>query len=293
MHYHQTFALVWKILRPKLETLLEEHKLAEAEAVIRIRRNQREREFEPFWDEFVHSHSWGGAQPWALPRFVDACDLPAIDKMLADDESKIPVTVERWQAVVGSVPDDINRFAHQVMRDIIRLLKVAELETNCVKADVPTAVDAYEDMDPTIFDRASSLLSCGVTDCQNLFTFPTILEEEHVTPYRYFNFYDRKWSHLLSRLQHEPEVFHCVSLVLKTLRLPKDTPLAAFDEFDRKLVCLCGNPKFQKPMDFRSLVSLGFLIVDTSFDNIARRSATSPMRIKLMNFKSERGGKSC
>ncbi|KIM85611.1 hypothetical protein PILCRDRAFT_339443 [Piloderma croceum F 1598] len=257
---------LWKILRPKLEALLEEHKHAQAEAVIRIRRDQREREFEPIWDEFVVSHSWD-SQPWSLPRFVDACELPAINRMLAEDESRIPVTAERWQAVVGFVPNDLNRFADQVMRDIVKLLKVAASETNTVKAEAATAEDAHEDMDSSIFKRASSLLSCGVTGCQNLYTFPEILEEEHVTPYRYRNFRDRKWPDLLSRLKHEPEVFRCASLVLKTLGWPEDTHLAAFDECNIKLICLCGNPKFQQPMDFRSLCERGeiHLILETLY----------------------------
>jgi hypothetical protein len=215
--------------------------------------------------------------------------------MLAEDESRIPVTAERWQAVVGSVPNDLNRFANQVMRDIVKLLKAAASETNTVKTEAATAEDAHQDMDPNIFGRASSLLSCGVTGCQNLYNFPAILEEEHVTPYRSFEFDDRKWSDLLSRLKHEPEVFRCASLVLKTLGWPEDTHLAAFDECNMKLICLCGNPKFRQPMDFRSLVSLGLQTINMSFlsvDNMVLRSAMLPMKIKLTNLKCERGGES-
>jgi hypothetical protein len=241
--------VVWKILRPKLETLLKEHKAAQAQAVIRIRRDQREWELQPFWDDFVVSYSWDAAPPWALPRFVDACELPAINKMLSEDESKIPVTVERWREVVDSVPEDLAEFANQVKRDVIRLLTVSDLKIDSIDAD------ASKDADPNIFDRASSLISCGVAGCQNLLTFPAILQEDHVTPYHNHNFQDRKWPDLLSRLRHEPEVSRAVSLVLQTLGLSNDTPLVAFDGFDRKLVCLCGNPKFRQPVDFRSLVS--------------------------------------
>ena len=242
---------VWKILRPKLETLLEQHKFAQAQKVIRIRRNEREWEFEPFWDEFVISRSWDATQPWTLPRFVDACELPAINKMLAEDESRIPVTAERWQAVVHSVPGELTEFANRVMCDVVKLLDASDL----IDGTDTNTIDACEDPDPSIFERATSLISCGVADCHNLFTFPAILQEEHVTPYRYFNFCDRKWADLLSRLQHEPEVFRVASFVLKTLGLPNDTPLVAFDGFERKLLCLCGNPKFRGPLDFRSLVS--------------------------------------
>jgi hypothetical protein len=178
--------------------------------------------------------------------------------MLAEDESAIQVTAERWQAVVGSVPDNLNEFANQVTRDVVRLLKVVNSDTN--SADVDTAIvdDTPHVADPSIFERASSLLSCGVSGCKNLLTFPAILQEEHVTPYHNFDFHDRKWSDLLSRLKHEPEVFRTVSVVLKTLELPDDTCLTAFDAFDRKFMCLCGNPQYQKPMDFQSLVSPDF-----------------------------------
>lgn len=160
------------------------------------------------------------------------------------------MTAERWLAVVASVPDGMKKFADGVMHDVVRLLKVVNSGTN----KYATITLNNEDMDPSIFEWASSLLSCGSSGCKNLFTFPEILQEEHVTPYQNFNFQDRKWPDLLSRLQHEPEVFRTVSLVLKTLELPDDTPLALFDAWDRKFICLCGNPQFRSSMDFTLLV---------------------------------------
>jgi hypothetical protein len=174
--------------------------------------------------------------------------------MLAEDESSIQVTAQRWLAVVASVPDEMKTFADRVMHDVVRLLKGINSETN--KYD-PTTFD-NEEMGPGIFKWASSLLSCGSSGCKNLFTFPEILQEEHVTPYQNFNFQDRKWPDLLSRLRHEPEVFSTVSLVLKNLGLPDDTPLALFDAWGRKFICLCGNPQFLSFMDFQSLASLAF-----------------------------------
>lgn len=249
-----TLAAVWKVIQPKLVGLLEDHRRAENQKFIRTRRARRECEFEPFWDKFVLSYSWDSEKPWALPRFVDACDLPVIDKMLAEDESSIQVTAERWLAVVASVPDEIKKFADRVTHDMVRLLNAVNSETNKYG---PTTFN-NEEVDLTIFERATSLLSCGRSDCKNLLTFPEILQEEHVTPYQNFNFQDRKWPDLLSRLRHSPEVFRTVSLVLKTLELPDDTPLALFDAWDRKFICLCGNPQFRSYMDFKSLVSLTF-----------------------------------
>jgi hypothetical protein len=241
------FAVVWNIIHPKLVAILEGHK----QMTILSRRDQREREFEPLWDEFVISHSWDVEKSWAKPTFVDACELPVINKMLAEDEWTIQVTAERWQAVVRSMPDELIKFADQIMRDVVKLLKAVNSETNSPN-DIATAVD-NEEVDPSIFGWASSLLSCGVSGCKNLLTFPEILQEEHLTPCP-----NLKWSDLFSSLRHEPEVFRTVSLVLKTLELPDDTPLVAFDAFDRKLICMCDNPKFRGPVDFRSLVSLEF-----------------------------------
>jgi len=247
---HELTPQIWKVIQPKLVGILEDYRRAENQIIIRTRRDQREREFEPFWDEFVLSYSWDSEKLWALPRFVDACDLPVIDKMLAEDESSIQVTAQRWLAVVASVPDEMKTFADRVMHDVVRLLKGINSETN--KYD-PTTFD-NEEMGPGIFKWASSLLSCGSSGCKNLFTFPEILQEEHVTPYQNFNFQDRKWPDLLSRLRHEPEVFSTVSLVLKNLGLPDDTPLALFDAWGRKFICLCGNPQFLSFMDFQSLI---------------------------------------
>jgi hypothetical protein len=248
------FVLVWKVIQPKLVGLIEDLKRTENQQIIRERRDLREYELQPFWDEFVLSHPWDDEKPWALPRFVDVCDLPVIDKMLAEDESRIQVTAERWGAVVALVPDEVKKFADRVMHDVVGLLRVANSETN--SRQYGSTADDNEDMDPSIFERASSLLSCGISGCKNLFPFPEILQEEHVTPY--FNYLGRKWPDLLSRLRHEPEVFRTVSLVLKTLELPDDTPLAPFDAWDRKFRCLCGNPKLERFMDFRSLVSFAF-----------------------------------
>jgi len=278
---------VWKILRPKLETILQEHALAQAQNVIRIRRDQREAEFEPFWDEFVVSRSWDLTPPWALPRFVDACELPAIDRMLAEDESKIPVTAERWQMAIDSVPDDLTEFANQVMRDVLTLLHTVN-----VKIDDTATVGTYEEADPlSIFERASSLISCGAVGCQNLLTFPAILQEEHVTPYRHFSFHDRKWADLLSRLRYEPEVLRAASHVLKALGLPNNTQLAALDGIGRRLLCLCGNPQFRRPLDFRSLVSCILECLVPLLDSILLRSVILLMKSKLLNHKSKQGGK--
>jgi hypothetical protein len=176
--------------------------------------------------------------------------------MLAENESKIRVTEKRWQTRIQSVPDELNEFAIQALRDVVRLLKVTDLKPDGSQSNSPAIDDTDECLYPGILERASSLLSCDVTGCQELLAFPVILRHDHVTPAISFLAQYQRWSVSLSRLRHEPEVCRVALWVLEFLGLSDDTPLAALNEFDGRLVCLCGNPKFQKPMSFQSLVGL-------------------------------------
>jgi hypothetical protein len=138
------YLLVWKIIRPKFEAILEKHRFDAAQMIIKLQHKERVREFRPFWNYFVDARPWNAEQPWAFPQFADACQLPAIDEILSENELKIPVTVERWSIVVESVPDELNEFTIQVLRDVITLLEVPDLDSN-------HQVDDADDMDLCIF----------------------------------------------------------------------------------------------------------------------------------------------
>jgi len=236
--------------------------------IVRDRRNQREHEFQPLWSKFVDAWSGDTSKFWVFPRFSDACELPTIDRMLAEDDSKIPVTDERWQAVIESVPDELDEFAISTVRDVARLLTFANKDDSS-ESKLPSP-NTPGDFDPAIIWMPSSLFryDSWSSDRHALFSFPEIVEAQDCGP-------SLKWSIILSRIRYDPEVLPIVNLVLENLGLPTNISHDALTKLDGQLICLCGNPKFREPMNFPSLIRH---LVDenkTYYSQIQTRRTTS------------------
>jgi len=172
-----------------------------------------------------------------MPRHSDVYDLPAIAAMLYEDHATIPVTEERWLAVVDSVDSQVKMWQAEVRHDLLLLLKSAKnlpphwFLTPALK---PQAVDVTGDeVDFSVIDKASSLFRCGTYGCKDLFGHAAIFDHRH--------FHNRKWVDILSRLQCEAGTELVVAAVLKNLNLPEDTSLAAMEQLNGRLICLCGH----------------------------------------------------
>jgi hypothetical protein len=105
-------------------------------------------------------------------------------------------------------------------------------------------------VDISILDRASTLFTCCDSwGCKTLLPYPDIFEHEHVKELATLSPYT------LCFLQPEAPVMSMAILLLKCLGLSEDTPSMALVELKGRFVCLCGHPRYLKPMDFGTLVS--------------------------------------
>jgi hypothetical protein len=184
----------------------------------------------------------------------DGCDLPTIAAMLYEDNATIPVTEERLLAVLDSVMSAV-KLSHMDMKHaLIKQLKNAKrFATHWLvppewkaEAEDITVKETDDADDFNVLDKASSLFRCDTDDCKDLFGHTTIFDHCH--------FRSMKWVHILPRLQHEAEADPVVRMVLKALKLPEDTSLAAVEQLNGRLMCLCGHPDFRKPITFGLLV---------------------------------------
>ncbi|KIM71320.1 hypothetical protein PILCRDRAFT_757017 [Piloderma croceum F 1598] len=233
---------IWKIIRPKLEAILEASKAAELKMARQARLLQRRSELIPIWSKFV------GGMPdtqerWLMPNLVDAGSLPTIADMLMEDDT--PLTEERFFARVDPILSDVGHFQRTVKRDLVKLLTPKK---NPPKTTSRTADNVEGDVDLTVLDNASSLFYCPTWNCGQLFGFPAIFAHSHVKGA------SLAWDALKHLIKHAGEAGSIVLQVLKIFGLAKDTHSASLNELDGRCVCLCGHPKFRAPMDFIPLV---------------------------------------
>lgn len=221
-----------------------------------MRCDERRRELEPMWTEFLTSMP-NQEQRRLMSLHSDACDLPAIAAMLYEDNATIPVTEERWLAIVDSVEFQVTMRQAGVWHDLRQCLKkpkkhwLAAPEWKTETDDI-TGEESDDDDDFTVLEKASSLFRCD--KCySNLFGHAAIFDHLH--------FRGKKWVDILPWLRHEAGTELVVTTVLRALKLPEDTPLAAMEQLNGRLMCLCGHPDFQNPTTFGDLVCLVLMLV--------------------------------
>lgn len=236
--------LVWKIIRPKIEAILEANKAAELKTARQTRLRQRRDELVYIWTKFVEGMP-DTQERWLMPNFTDACSLPTVADILMEDDT--PLTEERFIARVDPILSDVGHFQRTVKRDLVKLLTP---KNNSPNTTSPTADNVEGDVDLTVLDNASSLFYCPIWSCKRLFGFPAIFGHSHVR--------NIPWEVLKHQIKHAGEVGPIVLQVLKIFGLAKDTYL---DDLDGRCVCLCGHPMFRAPMDFISLVRPTFVLV--------------------------------
>jgi hypothetical protein len=235
-------------MRSKLERLVKKNKELNAQRAFELRCLERRHEFSPIWAEFLAAIS-DPAKRSLMPSHADACNLPVINTMLFEDKARIPVTEQRWLAIVDLILAQVEQFQANVKRALIKCLKT--------KSEDWYWHDADENSDFAILEKPSSLFTCSMRVCNELIGYPAIFRHAHM--------WDLMWSHVAARLYHEPRIEHTVNMVLQLLQLPGDTSLAAMEGLDGRLVCLCGHPKFRKTMAFGSLVRPHALLLFTPF----------------------------
>jgi hypothetical protein len=183
--------LVWKLIHPRLETMLKANKQEEVRQQHQDRCTERRHEFLPMWMEFVDAVSDPNKRDF-MPHHIDACEMPAIASMLYEDGAQIPVTQERWLAITLSVPHQVEDFQNKVKRDLLNLLKnPSQPSTHWylplakeVIQDQP-AHNAGDDDDFSILDAASSLFVCG--HCKEPVGYPDLFDHRHLNGLPVYN----------------------------------------------------------------------------------------------------------
>jgi hypothetical protein len=229
--------LVWKIIRPKLEAILEANKAAELRIARQTKLLQRKDELFLIWSKFVEGMP-DTQERWLMPNSMDACSLPTVADMLMEDDT--PLTEERLLARVDPILSDVGHFQRTVKHDLVKLL-IPKKNTTSLTAD-------NVEGDLTILDKASSLFYCPSWSCRQLVGFPAIFAHKHVKEA------GLSWEELKLRIKPAGEVGSIVLQVLNFFGIAKDMHVASLKDLDGRCVCLCGHPKFRAPMDFISLV---------------------------------------
>lgn len=236
---------VWKVIRPKLEGLIEQEKARRLEEQRRERLRKRELEFKPFWASLATSLPNGMEK--ALPAFNDVCELTSVAEMLADNDARTTVTEEKVLVRKDAIIADIVKYQTKIKRELV---KNFQAEPTILGREVVTTGSEDAEQDLSILDRASTLFNCGaIWYCKMLLPYPDIFEHEHVKELVTISPYT------LRRLQPQPIVKSTAILLLKALGLLEDAPASILAELKGRCMCLCGHPDFSKPMDFCTLVS--------------------------------------
>lgn len=226
--------------------MLEKRKQQEAKRARAARAAQRHIEFLPIWNEMVTSIT-DSQERMLMPHHDDACELPSVAAMLLEDDARIPVTEERWLAIVHTIPSQVADFQDKVKRDFVRRLKAVPKMNQWYSNQVDSkSDDNVEDGDFSILEKASSFLKCNNYECEERLTYPACLTHSHISDY--------KWSIALSRLRRDEPTESTFKLLLDHLKLPEDASHAEVEALNGRLVCLCGNPKIRNPMSFWEMV---------------------------------------
>jgi hypothetical protein len=240
-----SISAVWKIIRPKLEALIEEEK----ERRLKLARDQRltvrQAEFKPLWESLV-ADIRSTLNRNLIPPFSDACQLATVAEMLTEDEACTSVTEERILTRKDAIMINISEYQTKIKRELLKSSVSQPLfGTNSQPA---VAVGEGEEVDLSILDRAATLFRCGSWYCKTLLPYPDIFEHDHIkelttiTPSK------------LGRMRPETTVKLMANLLLKTLGLPEDAPATALFDPNMRLKCLCGHPNYRKPTDFGTMV---------------------------------------
>jgi hypothetical protein len=235
--------LVWKIIQPKLETLIEEERARKLETARKDRLAIRAEEFKPFWETLVPEIT-NAQENNIVPTFTDAQELPAVVELLAEGDAHEIVTEERFLARKDNILADIPGYQAQIKRELVRICPPL---TNPTQDQSPN-----EEPDLSILNHASTLFRCPSWTCKVLLPYPDIFFHEHVRNVL-GTFVSR---HPLVRLRPDSKISPMAIQLLKTLGLAEDTPASALADLNSRFKCHCGHPGYQKAMDFGVLASL-------------------------------------
>lgn len=243
---------VWKAIQPKLEELIKQNQQQEQQQELNSRRRSRFDEFRPIWTDLLDT-TQDPLERSLMPHVDDACELPHIADMIYEDEARIPVTEERWLAIVDSIPEALAHYQKKLKRRVVERLKIPPFyelgysSYGYLKDETPDDATYFAD-DFHRLDQAKSVLVCThLYDCHAVLSYPDMFLHKHVA--------GLPLTSATRMLMRNTAVEAAAQVLLKTLGLPEDAPRKTLDEMNGRLQCLCGHPKFRKPTSANELAS--------------------------------------
>jgi hypothetical protein len=234
---------VWKTIQPKLEAMLEDERKENLKRQHETRLNARRKEFKPIWYAFLAE-----VDRTTMPAFLDTVRLPSVAAMLDEDSAQVTVTQERWEAIKESCLLDVDGHRLKIIRDLQTMMKKAKEAKDSDKSDVDDDMKPHcdEQHELDVASDPTALFNCCYNYCKQLNSYPALLHHS------YADHNDLDWSK--GRYRYDDRIPSVVSMVLRAVGLPQTTTRADLDKLDGRFVCLCGHPKYRKPLTFVKLV---------------------------------------
>jgi hypothetical protein len=233
---------VWKTIQPKLEAMLEEEREDSLRRQHDTRLSQRRTEFRTIWDAFLTEID--DYERETMPTFRDTHLLPSVATMLDEDGAQIPATQERWEAIKESCLLEVEGHRSKIIRDLqMTMKKVKDGDQSDVDTEIMS--DLGENA-PDVLSDPAAIFSCCYNYCKQLHSYPAILHHSYV------DHGVSEWK--TGKHGYSAQIPAAVSMVLTAVGLPPTTTRADLDNVDGRFVCLCGHPKYRKPLTFVKLV---------------------------------------
>lgn len=209
-----------------------------AEEAYKARRKERQAEVHAHLHAYLAEAS--SADLDLLPPYPELMMLKAYKEMIDEDEANVPITRERFDAVVPAI---LKQYSAKMLPTFVKALQ---------RALHPEASDEDIDTLPAP-DLESALAMFPCRYCEEFlvdvnYTLSDLKEhmkEVHLQPSE-MNFWTSKGL--------GPDRFHVddIRQLLKMLGLPEST---RYQDISGRVVCLCGKHGFEQPVSFSTLVS--------------------------------------
>lgn len=228
--------LVWTNLLPKLEEILEKQKKLNLKRRRNRRLAKRAVELRNSWNAFVTllpNEQLRSTMPTAS--YVQ--NMRFMEKLMAEDDAKIPMTASRLRANTQPILDHISNRHKLVKCELVKLVHQS--------ATAPPSDDL------ALLDRVSSIFHCPCRsqyDCHELLDYPSLMHHKH------FKSSGSIWASLPVSMRVKSETAVMAAQVLEHLGLA-DAPNAQSGVHNNYLfLCRCGHPKLRDPVTLAVLV---------------------------------------
>ncbi|CDO77221.1 hypothetical protein BN946_scf184747.g34 [Trametes cinnabarina] len=248
---------IWKMIRPKLEVLIEQKRDDDRRAAFEARLKDRRDEFKPLYDAFVEHVLTGDDHDFA-PSWHDACLLPCIVELTTRSDASQVVTEARVVAILDRLIAEVNEYTCRAKRDLLEMVHREEHERQ--RRAVPPMPPCTMQVIDAELAKGSSLFICHRCPLKTALSARDICKHwriEHSDlqwndAWPIDELFDRRrkrseWPKLLPWVCAMQAGAHHAKKALEVLGLPEDSSHAMLDQLvkEGRLICRCGSPKLR------------------------------------------------